>query len=163
MRIALPLLLVALAATSFAPRAQAHCEIPCGIYNDQMRIVMLLEHTETIAKSMRQIEALGAASPVNHNQLVRWVTNKEKHAEELQDIVTQYFLTQRIKPDMAGAGGGSYEDMLATLHGMLVGAMKCKQTTDVEQTEKLSTLIRGFARMYFAEEDRAHMDEHHGG
>ncbi|MDY6953871.1 MAG: superoxide dismutase [Ni], partial [Thermodesulfobacteriota bacterium] len=35
--------------------ASAHCEIPCGIYDDQMRIDMIAEHITTIEKSMKQI------------------------------------------------------------------------------------------------------------
>ena len=37
------------------------------------------------------------------NQLVRWVDNKEIHADELSEIVTYYFMTQRIKPPAADA------------------------------------------------------------
>ena len=32
--------------------------------------------------------------------MVRWVVNKEVHADELSDIVTYYFMAQRIKPGM---------------------------------------------------------------
>ena len=38
--------------------AFAHCEIPCGIYDDEMRIKMLAEHVTTIEKSMAQIQEL---------------------------------------------------------------------------------------------------------
>jgi nickel superoxide dismutase len=38
-----------------AASAAAHCEIPCGIYDDEARIGMLLEHVATIEKSMNQI------------------------------------------------------------------------------------------------------------
>ncbi|MFC1833091.1 superoxide dismutase [Ni] [Thermodesulfobacteriota bacterium] len=68
----------------------------------------------------------------NANQLVRWVTNKEAHANELQHIVTQYFMTQRIKFDTP-----DYDKKLAALHEMLVYAMKCKQTTEVKNVEML--------------------------
>ena len=35
--------------------AYAHCEIPCGIYDDVMRLNMISEHVKTIEKSMGQI------------------------------------------------------------------------------------------------------------
>jgi nickel superoxide dismutase len=38
--------------------AFAHCEIPCGIYDDHARIHMILEHVTTIEKSMNQITAI---------------------------------------------------------------------------------------------------------
>jgi nickel superoxide dismutase len=48
---------------------------------------------------MNQIIALNNETPINYNQLVRWIMNKETHADEIQRIVTQYFMTQRIKVD----------------------------------------------------------------
>ena len=35
-----------------AVTAFSHCEIPCGIYDDAMRITMIQEHITTIEKSM---------------------------------------------------------------------------------------------------------------
>jgi len=129
-----------------AASAAAHCEIPCGIYDDEARIGMLLEHVATIEKSMNQITTIEKNKDHNANQLVRWVMNKENHATELQEIVTQYFLTQRIKFDTK-----AYDKKLALLHQMLVYAMKCKQSTDLAHTAKLTGLIQEFKQLYFAE------------
>ena len=60
--------------------SRAHCEIPCGIYADSIRISLIEEHITTIEKSMNQINEISASSSPNYNQLVRWVTNKEEHA-----------------------------------------------------------------------------------
>ena len=124
--------------------AWAHCEIPCGIYNDHMRIHMIEEHITTIEKSMNQIVELSGQTPVNYNQLVRWVTAKEQHANEVQQIVTQYFMTQRIKPEATG-----YEKKLAVLHKMLLSAMKCKQTTELANVNDLRSLTKEFEGLYF--------------
>jgi nickel superoxide dismutase len=124
--------------------AMAHCEIPCGIYDDEARLSMLLEHTTTIEKSMREIKALENADPGNANQLIRWVMNKEHHANELQEIVTQYFMTQRIKPDAE-----KYEKKITVLHQMLLAAMKSKQTTDEANVAELRKLIEEFHNLYF--------------
>ena len=45
---------------------------------------------------MKQIEEISSSSKPNYNQLVRWVVNKEEHAKKMQEIVSQYFLHQRI-------------------------------------------------------------------
>jgi nickel superoxide dismutase len=76
----------------------SHCQVPCGIYDDQMRIKMIAEHITTMEKAMNEVMTLSKESAPNYNQIVRWVVNKEKHAEELSDIVTYYFMTQRLKP-----------------------------------------------------------------
>ena len=128
-----------------ANSAQAHCEIPCGIYDDEMRIEMIFEHITTIEKSMNQIMELEKKDNHNSNQLIRWVTNKEHHANELQEIATQYFMTQRIKFDAK-----DYDKKLGLLHQMLVYAMKCKQSTDLAHTAKLTSVINDFKQLYFA-------------
>jgi nickel superoxide dismutase len=122
----------------------AHCEIPCGIYDDQMRVKMIGEHITTIEKSMNQVVKLQGEKPVNYNQLVRWVTNKENHANELQEIVTQYFMTQRVKPDAK-----KYMEMLTVLHKMMLRSMKCKQSTDLIHVETLRSLLKQFEGLYF--------------
>jgi nickel superoxide dismutase len=122
----------------------AHCEIPCGIYDDQLRVQLIAEHATTIEKSMKQIMTLSKANPTNTNQLVRWVTNKEKHATEIQQIVAQYFMTQRIKPDQE-----KYSEKLILLHKMLIAAMKCKQTTDLSHVNALRAHLKEFEMLYF--------------
>ena len=124
--------------------ATAHCQIPCGIYADEMRVDMVSEHIATIEKSMNEIVELQKATPVNYNQLVRWIMNKEDHANHIQEIVTQYFMTQRIKPDAP-----AYGKQLQVLHQMLIGAMKCKQTTDLAHVSSLRALLKEFHDLYF--------------
>lgn len=149
----------ALMVLSFAARpALSHCEIPCGIYDDQLRISLIEEHIATIEKSMKDIVELSKASPVNYNQIVRWTMNKETHADELQHIVSQYFLTQRVKPT-APDDKPKYEgylEQVKLLHEMLVVAMKCKQTTDLQYVEKLRSLTATFAAAYFGPGEREH-------
>ena len=127
----------------------AHCEIPCGIYDDQLRADLIAEHSTTIEKSMKKIVELSKQNPVNYNQLVRWISNKEKHADEIQHIVTQYFMTQRIKPDAK-----KYSEKLAVLHKMLIYAMKCKQGTDVAHVSTLRSLTKEFEILYFGHSNK---------
>ena len=98
-----------------AVSVSAHCEIPCGIYDDQLRAQLIREHATTIEKSMKSIIELSKGSPINYNQLARWVSNKEAHANEVQHIVSQYFMTQRIKPEAE-----KYNEKLAALHELLI-------------------------------------------
>ncbi len=135
---------------ALASIAGAHCQIPCGIYDDHARIAMMEEEATTIEKSMTEIARLPADSPQNINQLVRWVNNKDEHADKLTEIVTYYFLAQRIKPDTE-----NYEAKLKTLHGMMISAMKCKQTVDLKNVEDLKTLIHAFEGLYFAKPSTA--------
>ncbi len=138
--------LTALALITVATTAvvRAHCQIPCGIFDDQMRIHMMEEHVTTIEKAMKQIEA----AP-NQNQTVRWVMSKEKHANELSEIVTDYFMAQRIK-----LGCEAYAVKLGQLHEILVASMKAKQTTDLAHVEKLKILIHNFEHSYMGKKNQ---------
>ena len=128
----------------FSAQAFAHCEIPCGIYDDEMRINIINEHISTVEKSMNKIIGLEKEEHHNSNQLVRWIMNKERHADEIQEIVTQYFMTQRIKLNTT-----NYEKKLGLLHQMLIYSMKCKQTTDLANVSKLKELNNDFKALYF--------------
>ena len=75
----------------------SHCQVPCGIYEDSLRIQLLDEHITTIEKSMTEINTLSKQNAPNYNQIVRWINNKEVHASKIQIIVSEYFLHQRIK------------------------------------------------------------------
>jgi nickel superoxide dismutase len=131
------------AALLLAGNAGAHCEIPCGIYDDEARLHEIAENITTIEKSIMEIEKLQKEKDINYNQLVRWIDNKEAHASNVQHIVSQYFLTQRIKFDAA-----DYDRKLAVLHQMLVYAMKCKQTVDPAMVEKLRQAHGIFSELY---------------
>lgn len=144
----LQMLLSALLIFFVTSSAYAHCEIPCGIYDDVMRLNMISEHVKTIEKSMEQILELQRGKPTNYNQIVRWINNKEDHANKVQEIVSQYFLTQRIKSE-----DKDYTKKLAILHKILVSAMKCKQTVDLANLKTLRAVCREFEDFY-REEDK---------
>ena len=128
----------------------AHCEIPCGIYGDELRFSMIEENIRTVEKSMKMIVELSGDS-ANANQVARWVNNKESHADNIREIVTQYFLTQRIKlPSPEVEAQEAYRNKLALLHQMLVYAMKCKQTTDTANADRLRELAQEFKQAYSA-------------
>ena len=127
-----------------ATNVAAHCEIPCGIYDDKLRANLIYEHSVTIEKSMKKIAELSKQNPVTYNQLVRWISNKEEHATMIQHIISQYFMTQRIRPDAE-----KYVDKLSVLHKMLQAAMKCKQTTDLAHVKTLRSLLQEFDNLYF--------------
>jgi nickel superoxide dismutase len=142
----------------------AHCQIPCGIYNDMMRVVMLKEHITTLEKSVKMIDELsGKSSPAELNQLVRWIDSKDEHADLISEIATEYFLKQRIKApagDQAEARA-RYLEQLEVLHGILVTSMKVKQNVDPGLAAELRTLVDRLAELYFDEDELAHLKAHH--
>lgn len=130
-----------------------HCQVPCGIYTDQLRFESMLEDTKTIAKSIGQIAELtnkmqnGELDPMTFNQASRWVATKEDHASHIQEVVAQYFLAQRIKSDNA-----EYTNQLITAHKVIVAAMKTKQAADPATADTLKKSILDLYRAYEGKE-----------
>lgn len=166
--LALPLFALPTAPATPAPASAApaaapfHCQVPCGIYGDKMRIDMLMEDAATIEKGMAQIGELSKGDPVNYNQLVRWVTTKDEHAQKVQQTVADYWLAQRVKAPADGdeAAKTKYHRQLELMHGITVAAMKCKQTTDPAHVAKMRELAMAFSETYFSKEDLEHLKQH---
>ena len=130
----------------------AHCEVPCGIYDDQRRFEDMLEDQETIAKGIGKIrEMAGNTDPQSVNQTVRWINTKEAHATNIQHTISQYFMTQRIKADKEG-----YAKKLAAAHAVMVAAMKCKQSAEAKPADVLKEKIYDFYRAYEGKEPQFH-------
>jgi len=124
--------------------AHAHCQIPCGIYDDHARVQSMLEDVETIQKSIRLIVELADKNDAqSKNQLVRWVMNKEKHAQNIIDTISDYFLTQRVKADQK-----DYAERLIKHHTVIVAAMKTKQHVEMENVDELKNSIEALIPYY---------------
>ena len=139
----------------------AHCQVPCGIYDDAVRIIQIREHVTTIEKAMKQIEQLASdkSSAQNMNQLIRWINTKEEHATFIQSTMANYFLAQRIKPKKKDeAGRQQYVDQTLLLQQIIVATMKCKQTVDKIEPELVSTLLNQFVELYFDEHGKEHLN-----
>ncbi|RME40670.1 MAG: superoxide dismutase [Planctomycetota bacterium] len=130
--------------------ASAHCQMPCGIYDDPARIAQLREDAATIEKAVAQIRELaGKHDPQSLNQITRWINTKEQHASHIIEVVSEYFLTQKVKPKTPGSSEyESYLKKLADHHAVMVAAMKTKQTVDPEKVHALQHAIDALAKHY---------------
>ena len=113
----------------------AHCQVPCGIYDDPNVIAGMNTDWLTIEKASAQIIELSKDPAANANQLTRWIVNKETHAQNIQDTVSAYFLAQRLKLPEGDADKDAYLKKLTLCHKVIVAAMKCKQSTDPAAVE----------------------------
>ena len=143
-----PILSVAVLCT-LASVARAHCQVPCGIFDDQLRFQQMLEDELTISKAQLQINELseGDVNAQAVNQMGRWVATKEDHANNIQNTIAAYFLAQRIKPD-----NPSYVKQLTAAHAVIIAAMKCKQSADPATAKVLEKAIFDLYRAYEGKE-----------
>jgi len=128
--------------------AGAHCEVPCGIYDDEARFTAMVEDAQTIQKAMKLIADLSKpheemSDALRLNQLSRWVATKEQHATNTMDVIGQYFMAQRIKPDAK-----NYVEQLKAAHAVTRAAMKCKQTVEPANAKALELAIAALKQAY---------------
>ncbi|MFL2847943.1 MAG: superoxide dismutase [Ni] [Coraliomargaritaceae bacterium] len=126
------------------PLLFGHCQVPCGIYDDANRVHQMLEDVSTITKAIHQIHELNDKSDVqSKQQLVRWVYNKEIHADKVIDTISNYFLTQRVKPDSV-----DYLTRLSDHHKVIILSMKAKQKADASTAEDLKQAVEALSQYY---------------
>lgn len=154
------ILLAAVAGLAFAAvdQAQAHCQVPCGIFADQLRFEGMLEDQTTIAKANTELakytaEFANGVNPLGANQATRWITTKEEHCIKIQETIAAYFMAQRIKP---GDDREAYVKKLTAAHAVMQAAMKAKQDPSAEVAENLKKTILDFYRAYEGKEPDFH-------
>ena len=117
--------------------AHSHCQLPCGIYDDNARVQSMLEDADTIQKTVILIkDNSGKNDTQSSNQLARSIANKESHAQSIIETISDYFLTQRVKPSQ-----GNYTERLKKHHAVIVASMKAKQNSDLEHVDELKGTI----------------------
>lgn len=127
--------------------AFSHCQVPCGIYDDHARIHQMLEDSKTIIKASKLIRELeGKTDAQSQNQRVRWIMNKEKHAQNIISTISDYFLTQRVK-----ASQKDYTQRLKDHHAVIVSAMKAKQNVGKKQGQHLKQAIEALEKYYLGD------------
>ncbi len=147
----MPLIISTLAVVALLPHlAFAHCQVPCGIYDDASRITRMYEDAATIGKAMIQVQDLtGKGDAQSANQRTRWIITKESHASNIITTVAEYFLTQKVKPVAADdEGHTAYLAKLADHHRVMAAAMKAKQNSDPAVVAKLRAALDAMGKHY---------------
>jgi len=137
------------AATASRPRLapaalgalRQHCQVPCGIFDDPVRVTLLKEDAATVRKAMVQINELSTAgTALALNQSTRWVLAKEDAAGNIITTVSEYMLCQRVKKELFEKNE-EYLEALAAHHGVLAAAVKTKQVVDAAACDALDHAI----------------------
>ena len=104
----------------------------------------MLEDAKTVEKSIKEINGLEKKTDTQSiNQMIRWVVNKEKHADKIIQTLTDYFLTQRIK-----SSDKTYVEQLKQLETVVKLCVKAKQQVDLSIASQLTSAITAFGKHY---------------
>lgn len=144
LKLALILIAGSCASSITSQQLQAHCQVPCGIYDDHARLQSMLEDAKTVKKASEMLSELAdKKDPQSTQQMVRWVSNKEQHAQNIISTISDYFLTQRVKPSQE-----DYAERLAKHHAVMIAAMKAKQNPDSSYADTLTQSIATLEKYY---------------
>lgn len=119
---------------------EAHCDIPCGIYETDT----MSHSAETCRRMIQKIEGLGELDTVEkHNTFVRSVMNKERHAQTVKDelciLWADYFKPEHVE---------KYPELHDTIWKTVKQASTVKQTVSMDEVEKLISMVHDIAHIF---------------
>lgn len=126
-------------------KAQAHCDIPCGIYDPSTAQIAAL----TVVRMMDLMADLAKGENKNnidfHNSMERYITVKEEHAEkakqEIRIIWGDYFKKDK------------HPNVDELVHKIMQLGSKARQTADRETGLALVEAINQFAEIFWGTKD----------
>jgi len=119
---------------------EAHCDLPCGIYEtDTMR-----HAAATVQRMIEKLLALGEIDSIEkHNTFVRAVHIKEKHAQIVKDqlylLWSDYFKPEHLE---------RFPDLHETIWQAAKQAGKTKQTVSMEEAEALNAAVHKVVHLF---------------
>ena len=126
------------------PRASAHCDIPCKIYDPATALIAALSVIRLI-DIMEETNSGDDADSLEHkNTIARCVLRKEEEAEkvkhEIRIIWGDYFKAPQFK---------SHPQAHELVHQIMMKASACKQTASRAEAEALLELVNQFAEVFW--------------
>ncbi len=137
---------LALALITPFVHVEAHCQMPCGIYHDDMVYDRIDQYVETMVKAVSMLNKNDFSSPFESNRFVRWVIEKENASDEAASIILKFFLQQKIKPDEPDTA-----KRLESAHKLLFLLVAIKQNSDVSIVDEFSDEWDAFKNMFHVE------------
>ncbi len=132
----------------------AHCQMPCGIYHDDLVFDQIDQYVETMYKGVTILKDSKFSSLEERNEFIRWVAMKDKMSDEAAALITKYFLQQKIKPDESDTG-----KKLIAAHKLLFLLVQIKQNVDRSLVTTFSEDWEKFKLMFHIEGYECKMEE----
>ncbi|UCH59086.1 MAG: superoxide dismutase, Ni [Anaerolineales bacterium] len=125
-------------------QADAHCDIPCGIYDPSTAQIAALTVVRMM-DLMAELEAKGGNKDVSYqNSMARYVAVKEEHAElakqEIRVIWGDYIKAQHLE---------KHAGLHDLVHKIMQLGSKSRQTADRETGVQFVAAINQFAEIFW--------------
>lgn len=137
-------LLEQLDRAGLVPVAEAHCDIPCGVYDPGPALIAAVSVVR-LMDIMHEGVSQRAEPAALHNFLARCTLRKEEEAEkvkhEIRVIWGDYFKAPMIE---------SHPEIHALTHSIMQKASACKQDVHREDGEALVELVNQFSEIFWS-------------
>ena len=124
--------------------ANAHCDIPCKIYDPAVVQVAAL----SVVRILDIISELEESSKGNQSELARLTIEKENQArivkDEIRIIWGDYFKDPQIE---------MYPNIHSLVHSIMMSGSKCKQSIDRQNGLDLVELVNEFTEAFWGSKD----------
>jgi nickel superoxide dismutase len=125
-------------------KAEAHCDIPCGIYDPHLAQVSAL----TVIRMIDLMNELAAAHKETdlafYNSVARYVAVKEEHAEQLKRevrvIFGDYFKQEHVD---------KYPELPGLFHKIMQLSSKARQGVSRDTAMELLAAVNRFAEIFW--------------
>jgi nickel superoxide dismutase len=120
--------------------AQAHCDIPCGIYDPILAQINAL----TVVRMIDLMYELVGSGVDYNNSMARYIKVKEEHAEgakrEVRVIWGDYFKAQHLE---------QHPNLHELVHNIMQLGSKSRQTANRESAVQLVEAVNEFAEIFW--------------
>jgi len=127
--------------------AQAHCDIPCGIYDPataQLAALSCVRYMDLI----NEIDDTQSLKLLDYTKTARLIAEKDSALKELKEAIRviwgDYFKEAQFK---------QIPNAHELTHSIMTQASKCKQTHDRKEGEMLVSLVNKFATAFWLTKD----------
>jgi len=123
--------------------AQAHCDIPCKVYDPisaQLASLSVIRFFDLI-EELQKKQSLSTNEQAN---LIRLIGQKEVHAEKVKDEIRIIWGDYFKAPQLA-----THPDTHQLSHQIMQTASACKQQSNREKGEELLQLVNNFAECFW--------------
>ena len=138
-----------------AQKAEAHCDIPCGIY-DPIAAKIAAQSVQKMVLRIQALERPDGSDPAAFldyaNKLARYVTVKEEHAEIVKNELSILWA------DYGWPNLPANFDLHGSFNSALKLAGRCKQSVDMAACEELVATVDTIATAFWATKNVTYSD-----
>jgi len=131
----------------------SHCQMPCGIYHDDMVYEQVDQYIETMYKAVTMLNESKFSNAKERTEFVRWACLKDDESDEMAQVFLTYFLQQKVKPDEKDT-----VNKLVGIHKMLFLLMRIKQNVDVDLVNQFGKEWLSLKSLFHAPEYECKME-----